>query len=201
MKYLEYLFYEKDEDGEQHYLPILAQLLRVVLRKKDEEITKIESDGNPYLWVGSEGEKVVLDKNDFEEVRDIIIEQNLLSPPNYKIEKSLRDSMEEARQIRKRMHGSDEAGIEDQVVALMDETGISLDDIFSMTYRKFSKALERADHTLHYKIYLAASMSGMVTFKDKSFVKHWLSEIKKNEFSELLEYNSVEKTINSGNTL
>jgi hypothetical protein len=37
------------------------------------------------------------------------------------------------------------------------------------------------DNLIHYKIYLAASMSGMVEFKDTSFIKHWLSNLEDND--------------------
>ncbi len=37
--------------------------------------------------------------------------------------------------------------------------------------------MARMNNLIHYKIYLAASMSGMVEFKDKSFIKHWMANL------------------------
>jgi len=55
-----------------------------------------------------------------------------------------------------------------------------------MTIRKFLKSIRRMDNLIHYKIYLAASMSGMVEFKDKSFIKHWLSQLDdENKYSDV----------------
>ena len=201
MKYLEYLFHIKEYDEELKrntypYLDILYLLFQMVLKLEDDDrIEFFEPDGISSFRIG----KDVFDKTDFEIIREIIIEQNSLSPPNHKIDKVLREKMEEARAIRAKMNGNKKASMEDQMIALMTSTGISLDDVYNLTIRKFSKALERVDHTLHYKIYLAASMSGMVKFKNKSFIKHWLTNLEKDEFSELLDYDSVEKEITVGN--
>ena len=55
-----------------------------------------------------------------------------------------------------------------------------------MTIRKFQKAMSRMDNLIHYKIYLAASLSGMVDFKDKSIIKHWLSNLdSKDKYSDV----------------
>ncbi len=204
MKYLEYLFHikEYDEETKKDYYPYLNPLyflLKLVLRIEDgDEDNKIEffqPDGMPTIRIG----KDVFDKNDFEVIREIIIEQNLLNPPNHKIDKKLRDSMAEARTLKAKMGESKTCSIEDQMTALMTETSLRMEDIYNMTIRRFSKALERVDNTLHYKVYLSASMSGMVTFKDKSFIKHWLVDLQRDELDELVAYNSIENTVTKGN--
>jgi len=50
-----------------------------------------------------------------------------------------------------------------------------------MSVRKFINTIKRMDNLIHYKIYLAASMSGMVEFKDKSFIKHWLTGLEEDD--------------------
>lgn len=201
MKYLEYLFHVKkyDEKLKKYvypYLEALLLLLRSVLKLKDDEtIEFFEPDGIVSFRIRGE----IFDKNDFEIMREIIIEQNLLIPPNYKITKELRDKMEAARKLKAKMSGNKTASIEDQMVALMTSTGIDLEDIYNFTIRKFSKSLERVDHTLHYKIYLAASVSGLGKFKDKNFIKHWLVSLDKDELGELISYESVETTVTKGN--
>ena len=34
---------------------------------------------------------------------------------------------------------------------------------------------------MHYQIYLSASMSGMVEFKDKNAIKYWMSDLSKDD--------------------
>ena len=74
------------------------------------------------------------------------------------------------------------AGLEEQIACVIISSGLSLDDIYVMPIRKFAYVLQRADMKLHYEIYLSASMSGFVEFKDKSAIKHWMTEIVKDKF-------------------
>jgi len=87
--------------------------------------------------------------------------------------------MEEAKRYREKMSKSVPATLEDYLVSLSIATGWSLDYIYSMTIRKFFSSLKRMDSFVHYKIYLTASLSGFVEFKDKSFIKHWLDGLEK----------------------
>ncbi len=91
--------------------------------------------------------------------------------------------------------GGKMAPLEDQIVSLSVSSGIPLDEIYKMSYRKFSKALNRMDLLIHYKIFLQSSMSGMVSFKDNSFIKHWLTEIKSDNDSDFIELDAMKKKI------
>ena len=56
-----------------------------------------------------------------------------------------------------------------------------MQDIYDLTIRKFEKILQRVDAKLHYQIYLSASMSGFVSFKDENAIKHWMNDLSKND--------------------
>jgi len=190
MSFLEYIIYAAND--ENFYMTFLDGLLRISLHAHDEPIEYLaDRKGLPFFKIGGE----LFDKHDFEKIRTIIIEQNLLNPPDDKIQKSLRDSMEDEQRLRQKMSGNKTAGIEDQMIALMISTGLSMEDVFDMTVRKFIKTLERVDHKLHYEIYLAASMSGFVTFKDKTAIKHWLSDLTKDKFSGLIEFDDFQSKV------
>ena len=73
------------------------------------------------------------------------------------------------------------ASLEDLIVAVSISTGLTLESVYELTIRKFNKMIQRIDGKLHYEIYLSASMSGLVEFKDKSFIKHWLTDLDKDE--------------------
>lgn len=192
MSYLEYIIYAATD--ENFYMTFLDGLLRICLHAHNEKIEYLtDHKGKPFFRIDDR----IFDKNDFEEIRKIIIEQNLLNPPDDTIQKSLRDSMEDAERIRKRLSGNTNktAGIEDQMIAVMISTGLSIKDVYDMTIRKFIKTLERVDHKLHYEIYLAASMSGFVTFKDKSAIKHWLSDLKKDKLTGMMDYDDFHNKV------
>jgi hypothetical protein len=56
---------------------------------------------------------------------------------------------------------------------------MSLNEVYDLPLRKFIKLLQRVDAKLHYEIYMGAAMSGMVEFKDKKILRHWMSDLEK----------------------
>lgn len=179
MTYLEYLYRLLLEDPIKNpYLIWFDRLLAMCL--KDEEdfedpqksIKRYEFNEKekPFFKINDE----IYTSDDFEEIRTIIAQQNMLELIDENISKEVRDSLEEAREFKRRLAGEKPATTEEYITALSVATGWSIDYIYSLTIRKFVKSIKRMDTLIHYKIYLAASMSGMVEFKDKSFIKHWL---------------------------
>jgi len=186
MSDLEYIFYATQENAEKEpYLLWFDRLLSLCLKdeKGFENLEKSiqryynDSKGKPFFKIGED----VYDSHDFVEIKNIIAEQNLVELPDFSISKEVRDSLEAAREYKRRLDGSKPASFEDYLIAISVATGWTLDNIYSMSIRKFTKSISRLDNLIHYKIYLAASMSGMVDFKDKSFIKHWLSNIENDD--------------------
>jgi hypothetical protein len=179
MTYLEYLFHLASE--ENNLLALLDGLLRFVLNKKDEKDFEITygkgGDGRPLI--GIEGE--LYNSDDFDKIRDVIVDQNYVTVPDPMIQKNVRDAMAEARAWKARLNKTTVASLEDQLLALSLFSGLSLDEISNFTIRKFVKAIRRANHMIHQNIYLQASVSGMVTFKDKTVLTGWLAEIEDDE--------------------
>lgn len=200
MKYLDYIAYETERsNGERPYLFWFDRLLSLSLRNEKsfqnfEESMKryIRRGGKVCFQIGDE----FYDDSDFTELKKIISIQNMLILPDLKIQKELRDKMDEADRFRQKIGGGKPCSLEDQIIALSIYTGWKIEDIYGMTIRKFNKAIERADNILHYQIYLGASMSGMVEFKDKSVIKHWLSDLTRKKTTSLIEEDAVKKKIN-----
>jgi len=188
MSYLEYIIYSATD--ENFHGMFLDTLLHMVFNLEDDYKILYYQDKNklPHFKIEDED----FNKNDFDEIRNIVIEQNALTPPDDTIQKVLRDRMEEANRLRRKISGNKTAGIEEQMIALSISTGILIENVYDMTIRKFMKSLERVDAKLHYQIYLQASLSGFVTFKDKSVVKHWLSDLGKDKLDGLIGYDEFE---------
>lgn len=178
MTYLKYLIeISKNVSDGVSPIELFDALLRMSLNIKEDEITYgIDSSGSAYFLIRNEK----YNSDDFENIREIIAIQNELELPDETIQKSVRDEIEKAKRYKQKMSGGKNASLEEQIVALSVLTGWSLSSVYDMPIRKFIMAIRRADHILHSKIYLNASLSGMVTFKDKSVVKHWLAEINNN---------------------
>lgn len=180
MTYLEYLEFvsldSKYNDENPSPLSLFFALLRLCMRLPEETKYKFghkKEDGKPVFIINENS----YDSNDFDLLREIVAEQNELELPDERIQKDVRDAMEEARRERAKINGQTTAGLEDQIIALSVYTGLDIEQIYKFTIRKFHRMLKRADHILHQKIYLGASLSGMVEFKDKSFIKSWLANI------------------------
>lgn len=175
MSYLDYM-YKISLEEKKMYVLMFTGLMALCLNIEIKDIVaKYDSKSKPTFVIND----VVYDSKDFDEVKSIICEQNLVDLPDETISKEIRDKIQEARELKERLEGNsnDTASIEDLIVSISVSTGMPPESIYEFTIRKFNKMIQRLDAKLHYEIYLSASMSGLVEFKDKSFIKHWLSNL------------------------
>lgn len=197
MSYLEYLYHLHIENKEVDYLLLLDYLLKLCIKDDDMgvnyyfddmnkpvfEIGKkvLDTDGNPVS--DKHGiklsDKEIFNSSDFEEIQNIICNQNLIDRPDETIQKEIRDKMDEARMMKARDSGNKPASFEDTILCLVASTSMSLNEVYDLPLRKFIKLLQRVDAKLHYEIYMGAAMSGMVEFKDKKILRHWMSDLEK----------------------
>lgn len=197
MTYLQYLFYKSNDENRLVYF--LDGLLRMILGKTSNEEFPIrywidEKDNRPRIEIDNE----IYDSTDFDNLREIIAEQNGLELPDERIQKTVRDSLEEARRYKEKLMGTKQASLEDLMIALSLYSGWDLEKVYGMTIRKFRKSLSRANHMLYQQIYQTASMSGFVEFKDKSVLSGWLADIdNKDKYGDVIvDVEDVQNKIN-----
>ena len=218
MSYLEYLYHLHIENKEIDYLLLLDYLLKLCIKDDEvrinyyfDRITKkpvlkighriLDANGkeipNEY-GIEIDGEE--FNATDFDEIRIIICNQNLVELVDETIQKEVRDKMEEARRIKAGLNGNKPASFEDTILCLVASTNMSLDQVYELSLRKFIKLLQRVDAKLHYQIYMTAAMSGFVEFKDKSVLRHWMSDFEKeNKNSDvLLNFDTVKAKVSPG---
>ena len=192
MSYLQYLYHlTQTKPDKEPYLLWLDRLLGLCLKDDDsfdnigDSIKRYQFNekGKPVIVIGKE----YYDARDFEKIKSIIAEQNLVELPDTNISKEVRDSLAQAEDYKNKMSGNtNPPSLEDYLVSISSVTGWTLDYIYGMTIRKFIKTIRRLDNFVHYQIFLTASMSGFVEFKDKSFIKHWLTNLDtKNKFEDV----------------
>jgi len=191
MKYLDYLIEMNTE--ENSFMGKLAYLLMLVIEEdiSPSSFSHVILDEKNYLVIDGE----FIDGKDFEELRIIISEQNGIEIPNHLIDRRIRVAQAEARAIRAKMDGAKPATLEDYILSVVASTGIPVDSVYDMTIRKFNKLIQRIDHMKHYEIFLSASMSGFVKFKNKNAVTHWLSSLEKDEFENTMSYDELEAKV------
>jgi hypothetical protein len=197
MSYLEYLFHVATT--ENALITLFVGLLGLVLGKKDDYDFSIkygtDENGKPFFEIGEKR----FNSADFDELREIIAEQNYIDLPDEKIQKSVRDAMEEARRFKQKLNRSKMASLEDQMIALSLFSGIEIEKIYEMTIRKFFLSIRRANHMIYSNIYITASMSGFVTFKSKEATRGWLVDLEEDDKNAdvLMSLDSVKKKIDS----
>ena len=124
-------------------------------------------------------------QKDFNNIRKIISEQNLVELPNDTIDPKLEAALLEAQDFINRKNNNIKIiSLEDQMISVMINTPLNWDSILSLSIRKFVKILERKNKELHYQIYKTASLSGMVEFKKEPV--HYLYDEQKDKYEHLV---------------
>lgn len=202
MSYLEYLYHlYKEKSDNALYVVMLDKLLKLCLKLPDDTHIDYDYDnkGRPFVKIGDN----VFFSDDFDEIKKIIFEQNLVEVENENYSKEARDAIENARKYREKINNSGRkmASFEDQMICVLISTNLSLDDIYNLTIRKFIKIIQRVELKMHYQIYLQASLSGFVEFKDKSVIQHWMTEINKDKYKDvLMDEETINKKAGKGKT-
>lgn len=178
MTYLEYIYFSSTE--EENWLFKFDALMKIVTRKPELKITYGYNENRKPIFTI---DNMVFDSNDFEEIKKIIVSQNLIEHlvPDETISKEVRDKLEEAQRFRDRKNGYKMASLEDQLICVLISTPLKLEDIYNLTIRKFTKIIQRVDQKLHYEIYMTAAVSGFVEFKNKDVLKHWMADTSKDD--------------------
>ncbi len=190
MYYLEYLF--SISNKQNNLLEKLNIILSLSTKIDNENISfGFDNKKKPIIKIDDK----IINGNDFENIRKIICEQNSIELEDETIQKEIRDKLKEARNFKNKSSNTRMGSLEDQIICILISTSMNMDDIFNMTIRKFVKTLQRVDVKLHYQIYLSASLSGLVEFKDKSFIKHWMSDLESDRNENLIATDSVEKKL------
>lgn len=184
MTYLEYLLHV-GKDNPIYFLA-LDQLLRITLSVSltdddgNKTISELVDDEDIQLLNNFKGLVIkgeILDGETFDVIKSIICEQNKIEMIDESISKEVRDEMAKAEEYKQRQNQNKICSLEDQLVAVVIKTGLSFEYLHEITIRKFSKILERADHAMHYEIYLEGVVTGAMKMKNGEMPKHWLADL------------------------
>ena len=174
MSYLRYIYYLGDNNAPYLYLTKMLLELVLEIESGEENALRFYTNENKAFFSVNGKE---YNSQDFDNIKDIICRQNCIDPIDETIQKEIRDDMQNAEEYKMRQNSFKVCSLEEQMICLLVSTPLKLEDIYKLTIRKFSKILKRVDHKLHYEIYLSAKTSGMVTFSDPSFPKHWMNDL------------------------
>lgn len=178
MSYLKYMYYLANNGSP--YLYMFNLLLHLVLKidMNDNSAIRFYTRSDiPYFSING----MEYDNNDLEHIIEIIFNQNCIDKIDNTIQKEIRDAFDKAKEYKMKQNNNKICSLEDQMICVLISTPLKFNDIYELTIRKFEKILARVDAKLHYQIYLQASMSGMVKFKDESVIQHWMNDLTKQD--------------------
>lgn len=174
MTYLRFLYHISS--GEDNSLYKLRELLVMCLHlDNNSDIKFYTRDEKAFFSIDSREYSA----KDFDEISKIICEQNSVDTIDESIQKELRDAMEKAKEIKRKIQKVKICSFEDQLICIVISTSLKLEDVYSLTIRKFHKIIKRIDHTMHYKIYKTAAMSGFVKFKGE--ILDWMADLENSD--------------------
>jgi len=188
MSYFEYLISTGLQDP--FFITSLDKLFRLILTTKT-----INEDGSIYfdkldkeddILVTGDSKNFIIrgetfNSDDFDSLKELICLQNQVDLIDESVSKEVREALEKAEETKARNSGTKFCELEDELVAVSAETGFSLDYLFGLTIRKFSKYVARTDNTMHYKIYMGGVMSGNISMKDGKTFNSWLSDLEEED--------------------
>ncbi|QJI52496.1 hypothetical protein [Psychrobacillus phage Perkons] len=171
MTYLSFLINVTNDDGYLYIRQFLFDLLKLAFRVDDVNITQ-NKKGKFIIHIND----IQLSEKDFDKIKLIIAEQNLVDIDEEIRDAELEKKMREAREFLARRSGK-MADLEQQITAYHCASNLRYEDIENLTIYQFRKGLARFDLIKTADIIQSARYSGMVSFKDESNIPTWLSHI------------------------
>jgi hypothetical protein len=128
-------------------------------------------------------------KSDFDELRKIVCHQNILDYDDEYIDSDLEQALQEVEELKNKNVVF--PSLEKQMCCIVAGSGYIIDQLKTITLRKFTLLLKTIDTKLHYEIYKQNENSGAVTFT--SGLDHWIYETKKTKFDNIITLDSLKK--------
>lgn len=196
MSYLDYLFYIYEKGENEYVLYLLASLIALCTNVPIDEVRHYKNEKNETILVLN---GVDFDKKDFLVLREIICTQNDVSLELFDLDPRVREEIQKTMELKGKDNSFTMASLEEQIICVLISTSLKQEDIEKLSIRKFKKILDRIDHKLHYQIYLTASLSGMVTFKEE--IVHWMNTLEKSKLNQYISsYEETEKKVKMSNS-
>jgi len=179
MGYLKYLLYviqnAINPDGDELSGDII-EFLNYITKRDDTNITWETNDN--FEGLDKIAFKIIingvnLDENDFDNIREIVLEQNGLSIEyiegyNPGLEEKLNFVMKDSNSIN----------LQDEIFTFCAFMSVNINAIKSYTIYQFRKLMERIAIIKEYDIYKPLEVSGQIKLKNGE-IKHWLSHTPK----------------------
>lgn len=125
-----------------------------------------------------------INKKDYDRLRQIVLFQNY---PEYRddswVDAAVKQDYDERMKIK---HNQNKLGasVERKIVCLSIATNYTFEQIYNMSIRKFTMALNIVDDLINYKIMKTAAMSGFVSLPKGQTIEHWIYKEEKDMYGD-----------------
>jgi len=186
MSYLNFLFLQAEDHPE--IIIGLKMLLDLVL--KEITIKSIDKNNEIILLIN----EVEIDGNDFEKIRNIIFNQNLIIIDNMMLDEEMEKRLREAEEFLASKEKP--ATLEERIFSYGAMTHKPYQDIKEMTIYQFNKELERLNLIKNFEVYTYPMLKG----GNSEGITHWLSHIpERGRYDNVLinrsEFNNIANSI------
>lgn len=174
MSYLQFVLEYCDVDK-------LIILLQLCLHEQDDFYTYEEKNKkNLVICDKDKNVKYIIKSKDFEDIRKIILYQNIIDYDDTYINKNIRDMMNKMNEAQ--TSNLKPITLEDKLVFVSIATGHSFDYLYKLSYRKFIKMFIMASERDTYMLNRQAELSGNVKF-DKP-LEHYIYKTNKGKYDD-----------------
>jgi hypothetical protein len=139
---------------------------------------------------------VEITSQDFNKMKKFIMYQNL---PDYKddswVDKAIRDDQAAKAELKSR--GSGSASLERKIVGVCANTHWKIDEVYSLTIRKFLMILGMIDDIMSYTITKTGLMSGFSSLPKGQTLEHWLYKKDEGMYGKAMDADSYTSQINN----
>lgn len=176
MSYLQFIFDVLLKQNENN-LNKFINLLSLCLHMKDPRVN-FDEKGKPILIEGNN--EYCINGQQFEDIRRIILYQNLINFDDTYINPELKKAMNEVDELRNK--GIEPISIERKMAIISAHTGISKKEQMEMTYRSHSLLFEEVCGEVEYTTVYPIVMF----FGNKTNIDGWIFKKKKNKIDDYI---------------
>lgn len=175
MSYLQFLIEVMFKEDSNQYK--LYNIFSICIKEED---IRIGYEKNKPILIICENDiiKAKINHKDFDEIRKIILYQNIKNYDDSYISKDIRKVMDEYYKITS--GDIEPLTLEDKMAFLGNESGLNTEEMLKMSYRDFNNRFEWAVDKMDYVINKTAEMSGNVKFDKK--IEHLIHRPKKDKY-------------------
>lgn len=156
------------------YLSKLAEIVLTCLKLKSPSIVQ-DDRGKPQL-IDKENSEIIITSMDFEDIRRIILYQNLLHYDDEYVNPDLKKAMDEMDELKSRQY--EMPSLERKIAIITAHTGISKKEQMEMTLRSHSFLFEEVGGEVDFNTVRPAAISS----GHGGDLEHWIYRKKKNRF-------------------